>query len=146
EPEHQTVADGVQSRTYTQLGHTGSSSAAGDGRGRGRRTADESKAAVIGRNEVGMEHSDLVGTATWERDKGIARADRREIGAVEVGRQESPSSSRDSWGDKSGGHAGKHFRPVKGKRLGTEKGGASGVEDVVGLVVAVGPDTEMRVI
>ena len=65
--------------------------------------ADESKGGVIGRDEIGVEKPDPVGTATRERDKGIAGAGRREKRTVEVAGQESPSPRRDSRGDKSGG-------------------------------------------
>ena len=74
EPEHQTVADGVQCPGYTQLGHTGSVSGTDPGKASGRRTADEIKSGVCGRDKIGVEKSDLIDgwTATWKGDKGIA--------------------------------------------------------------------------
>ena len=132
----------------SQLGHTGSGAGTERGKARGRRTADESKGGVGGRDEIGVEKPDLVGTAARERDKRIGGAGRRQNRAVEVAGQEGrlSRSSGDSRGDKSGRQAGEHFRAVKGEGLGTEKGGAGGVEHVHGHVVAVGPDAEMRII
>ena len=60
EPEHQTVADGVQCVSPAQLGHTVSVSGTELGKARGRRTADEIKGGVSGRDEIGVEKPDLV--------------------------------------------------------------------------------------
>jgi hypothetical protein len=148
EPEHQTVADGVQGGRHSQLGHTGSVSGTERGKAGGSRTADESKGRVSGRDEIGVEKSDLVDTAARKGDERIGGADRRSHRTVEVAGQEGRlrPSSRDSWSDKSGGQAGEHSRAVKGEGLWPEKDGASRVEHVHGHVVAVGPDAEMRII
>jgi len=149
EPEHQTIANAVQTRLRRQLGHTGS---VGAGTERGKasrsRTANKSKGSVGGRDEIGVEKSDLVGAASRKRDIGIADAGRRENCPVEVAGQERRLArpTRDPWRNKSSGHAGEHFRAIKRKGLRTEKGGASRVENVHGHVVAVGPDAEMGIV
>ena len=80
QPEHQTVADGIQIIGYTQLGHTGSVSGTEPGKASGRRTADEIKSGVSGRDEIGVEKSDLIDrwTAARKGDKRIAGPGRRE--------------------------------------------------------------------
>jgi hypothetical protein len=95
-----------------------------------------------------VEKSDLVDTGSREGDERIRGPGRRSYRTVEVAGQEGrlAPSSRDSWGDKSGGQTGEHSRAVKGEGLWTEKGSAGCVEHVIGHVVAVGPDTEMRII
>jgi hypothetical protein len=149
EPEHQTIANAVQTRLWRQLGHAGSVGAGTElGKARRSRTANEIKGGVGGCDEVGMEEPDLIGTAAWKGDKGVIHAGRGKDRAVDVAGQKRrlTSSSRDSRGDKSGGDAGEHFRAVKGEGLGTEKGRPSRVEDVHRHVVAVGPDTEVWIV
>ena len=148
EPEHQTVADPVQTCLWRQLGHTGSGGGAERGKTCRSRTAYEGKGSVSGRDEIGMEEPDLIGTAARKGDIGVGRAGVGKDRAVEVAgkKRRLTSSSRDPRGNKSGGDAGEHFRAIKRKGLRTEKGGAGRVEHVHGHVVAVGPDAEMGIV
>ena len=66
EAEHQTIANGVQIRCTSQLGHTVSVSGTDPGKGRGSRTANEIKGGVSRRDEISMEKPHLIHTGTRE--------------------------------------------------------------------------------
>jgi hypothetical protein len=72
EPEHQTVGKAIQIRLRRQLRHTGSGCGAEKGKGGGRRTADEIKGGVNGRDEIGVEKGGLDGWIVPGNDKRIS--------------------------------------------------------------------------
>ena len=147
-PEHDPVADrieGRRARSGLRDARTAPAAEAGLGEGRYRQghrlDVAVERAAPVGAEAVEHER------AAREPDRGVRFSRRRRHRSVQVGGSDAADVVVDDDALLRGGGGGKHLDPVE-RAVGdaVEAAAAAGGEGVVGDVVAVRPDAELRVV